>query len=201
MSLRYEKIPKIASAFLLCPFYPFYHAGFYFLNAILVLPELYSVHQMRMSAMIQKSNFFFVLVHEEFVVLFRLLLLLLVIASSHFFHFVRMIVAEIEAHCLQCADVLLFQLFDAFPLALLSSMDLPIHLVSYLEDDLAYAQLDKLHYQYRHACLAETLEVLCAFLVEVAMENNSCLACFFLMVVPMVDTSLLDHALTLHQHV
>ena len=201
MSLRYGKIPKIASAFLLCPFYPFYHAGFYFLNAILVLPELYSVHQMRMSAMIQKSNFFFVLVHEEFVVLFRLLLLLLVIASSHFFHFVRMIVAEIEAHCLQCADVLLFQLFDAFPLALLSSMDLPIHLVSYLEDDLAYAQLDKLHYQYRHACLAETLEVLCAFLVEVAMENNSCLACFFLMVVPMVDTSLLDHALTLHQHV
>ena len=201
MSLRYGKIPKIASAFLLCPFYPFYHAGFYFLNAILVLPELYSVHQMRMSAMIQKSNFFFVLVHEEFVVLFRLLLLLLVIASSHFFHFVRMIVAEIEAHYLQCADVLLFQLFDAFPLALLSSMDLPIHLVSYLEDDLAYAQLDKLHYQYRHACLAETLEVLCAFLVEVAMENNSCLACFFLMVVPMVDTSLLDHALTLHQHV
>ena len=201
MSLRYGKIPKIASAFLLCPFYPFYHAGFYFLNAILVLPELYSVHQMRMSAMIQKSNFFFVLVHEEFVVLFRLLLLLLVIASSHFFHFVRMIVAELEAHCLRCADVLLFQLFDAFPLDLLSSMDQPIHLVSYLEDDLAYAQLDKLHYQYRHACLAETLEVLCAFLVEVAMENNSCLACFFLMVVPMVDTSLLDHALTLHQHV
>ena len=201
MSLRYGKIPKIASAFLLCPFYPFYHAGFYFLNAILVLPELYSVRQRRMSAMIQKSNFFFVLVHGEFVVLFRLLLLLLVIASSHFFHFVRMIVAEIEVHCLQCADVLLFQLFDAFPLALLSSMDLPIHLVSYLEDDLAYAQLDKLHYQYRHACLAETLEVLCAFLVEVAMENNSCLACFFLMVVPMVDTSLLDHALTLHQHV
>ena len=200
MSLRYGKIPKIASAFLLCPFYPFYHAGFYFLNAILVLPELYSVHQMRMSAMIQKSNFFFVLVHEEFVVLFRLLLLLLVIASSHFFHFVRMIVAE--THCPHCAaGVLLFQLFDAFPLALLSSMDLPIHLVSYLEDDLAYAQLDKLHYQYRHACLAETLEVLCAFLVEVAMENNSCLACFFLMVVPMVDTSLLDHALTLHQHV
>ena len=201
MSLRYGKIPKIASAFLLCPFYPFYHAGFYFLNAILVLPELYSVHQMRMSAMIQKSNFFFVLVHEEFVVLFRLLLLLLVIASSHFFHFVRMIVAELVAYCLQCADVLLFPLFDAFPLALLSSMDLPIHLVSYLEDDLAYAQLDKLHYQYRHACLAETLEVLCAFLVEVAMENNSCLACFFLMVAPMVDTSLLDHALTLHQHV
>ena len=201
MSLRYGKIPKIASAFLLCPFYPFYHAGFYFLNAISVLPELYSVHQMRMSAMIQKSNFFFVLVHEEFVVLFRLLRLLLVIASSHFFHFVRMIVAEIEAHCLQCADVLLFQLFDAFPLALLSSMDLPIHLVSYLEDDLAYAQLDKLHYQYHHACLVETLEVLGAFLVEVAMENNSCLACFFLMVVPMVDTSLLDHALTLHQHV
>ena len=201
MSLRYGKIPKIASAFLLCPFYPFDHAGFYFLNAILVLPELYSVRQRRMSAMIQKSNFFFVLVHEEFVVLFRLLLLLLVIASSHFFHFVRMIVAEIEAHCLQCADVLLFQLFDAFPLALLSSMDLPIHLVSYLEDDLAYAQLDKLHYQCRHACLVETLAVLCAFLVEVAMENNSCLACFFLMVVPMVDTSLLDHALTLHQHV
>ena len=201
MSLRYGKIPKIASAFLLCPFYPFYHVGFYFLNAILVLPELYSAHQMKMSAMIQKSNFFFVLVHEEFVVFFRLLLLLLGIASSHFFHFVRMIVAELEAHCLRCADVLLFQLFDAFPLALLSSMDLPIHLVSYLEDDLAYAQLDKLHYQYRHACLAETLEVLCAFLVEVAMENNSCLACFFLMVVPMVDTSLLDHALTLHQHV
>ena len=201
MSLRYGKIPKIASAFLLCPFYPFYHAGFYFLNAILVLPKLYSVHQMMMSAMIQKSNFFFVLVHEEFVVLFRLLRLLLVIASSHFFHFVRMIVAELEARCPRCADVLLFQLFDAFPLALLSSMDLPIHLVSYLEDDLAYAQLDKLHYQYRHACLAETLEVLCAFLVEVAMENNSCLACFFLMVVPMVDTSLLDHALTLHQHV
>ena len=200
MSLRYGKIPKIASAFLLCPFYPFYHAGFYFLNAILVLPELYSVHQMRMSAMIQKSNFFFVLVHEEFVVLFRLLRLLLVIASSHFFHFVRMIVAE--THCPHCAaDVLLFQLFDAFPLALLSSMDLPIHLVSYLEDDLAYAQLDKLHYQYHHACLVETLEVLGAFLVEVAMENNSYLACFFLMGVPMVDTSLLDHALTLHQHV
>ena len=200
MSLRYGKSPKIASAFLLCPSCPFYHAGFYFLNAILVLPELYFVHQMRMSAMIQKSNFFFVLVHEEFVVLFRLLRLLLVIASSHFFHFV--IVAELETHCPHCAaDVLLFQRLDAFPLALLSSMDLPIHLVSYLEDDLAYAQLDKLHYQYHHACLVETLEVLGAFLVEVAMENNSYLACFFLMGVPMVDTSLLDHALTLHQHV